>query len=103
MGRGWSILIVVGIVLASIAAAAVIIWQASVHAVPLFYVLGPMMIAIGFGFSLLNLSVSDDYLRQHFGGQENAARMRRMWRDGWIGMLIGVVMIAWQYFVGGSP
>jgi hypothetical protein len=46
------------------------------------------------------LSVSDEYLRQHFGGAENATRMRQMWRGGWVGVLLGTTMIAAQYFLG---
>jgi hypothetical protein len=103
MGRGWATLIVAGILLASAAAAAAIIWQARVHAVPLFYALGALMVAVGVGFSVLHLSVGDEYLRQHFGGQENATRMRQMWRGGWVGVLLGVTMIAAQYFLGGGP
>ena len=103
MGRGRATVIVAAIVLASAGGAAVVIWQAKAHGVPLFYVLGPLMVAIGIGFSALHLSVSDEYLRQHFGGEENATRMRQMWRGGWVGVLIGVAMVAAQYFLGGAP
>src|SRR5262249_6103320 len=72
MGRGRAAVIVTAIFLASAVGAAVIIWQAKAHGVPLFYVLGTLMVAVGIGFSLLHLSVSDEYLRQHFGGGENA-------------------------------
>ena len=103
MGRGRAAVIVTAIFLASAVGAAVIIWQAKAHGVPLFYVLGTLMVAVGIGFSLLHLSVSDEYLRQHFGGEENATRMRQMWRGGWVGALLGVAMIAAQYFLGGGP
>ena len=103
MGRGRAAVIVTAIFLASAVGAAVIIWQAMGHGVPLFYVLGTLMVAVGIGFSLLHLSVSDEYLRQHFGGEENATRMRQMWRGGWVGALLGVAMIAAQYFLGGGP
>jgi hypothetical protein len=58
------------------------------------------MMVLGTGFTLMHLSVSDEYLRQHFGGEENAVRMRQMWRGGWAGVLLGAVMIAFEYFVG---
>ena len=100
MHRTWAALIVVGIVLASAGGAAIIIWQATAHGVPLFYVLGVLIMVIGIGTSVLHLSVSDEYLRQHFGGEENARRMRQMWRGGWVGVPLGVAMIAAQYFLG---
>jgi hypothetical protein len=100
MNRTWSAVIVVGIVLASAAGGVVIVWQAKAHYIPLFYILGPLVTAIGIGFTALHLSVSDEYLRQHFGGDENAKRMREMWRDGWVGMPIGIALVAAQYFLG---
>jgi hypothetical protein len=102
MRRTWEILFVAGIIFASVGAGAIIIWQARAHDVPLFYVLGTLMVAIGIGFSVLHWSVSDEYLRQHFGGDENAARMRQMWRGGWIGVPLGIALIAAQYFLGSS-
>jgi hypothetical protein len=101
MGRGRAAVIVTAILLASVGGAAVVIWQANAHGIPRFYVLGPLMVAIGLGFTALHLSVDDEYLRRHFGGDENAARIREMWRGGWVGVLLGVVMIAAQYFLGG--
>lgn len=103
MGRGRAVVIVAVILLVSVGGAAVVIWQAKAHGVPLFYILGPLMVVLGLGFTALNLSVSDDYLRQHFGGEENATRMRQMCRGGWVGVLIGIAMIAFQYFLGGGP
>jgi|GEM_PF-5270610 len=100
MGRGRATLVVTLIFLVSVGGAAVVIWQAKAHGVPLFYILGALMIVLGTGFTLMHLSVSDEYLRQHFGGEENAARMRQTWRGGWVGVLIGAVMIAFEYFVG---
>jgi len=101
MSRGRAGVIVTAILLASVAGAVVIIWQAKAHDVPRFYVLGPLMVVIGIGFSALHLGVSDEYLRRHFGGEENATRMRQMWRGGWVGVVLGVAMIAAQYFLGG--
>ena len=100
MRRTWAALIVAGILLASAGGAAIIIWQAKAHGVPLFYVLGAFIVVIGIGFSVLHLSVTDEYLRQHFGGEENATRIRQMWRGGWVGVLLGVAMIAAQHFLG---
>jgi hypothetical protein len=100
MHRTWAALIVGGIVLASAGGTAIIIWQAKAHGVPFFYMLGALMVAIGIISSVLHLSVSDEYLRQHFGGDENATRMRQMWRGGWVGVPLGFAMIAAQYFLG---
>jgi hypothetical protein len=100
MNRTWSAVIVVGIVLASAAGGVVIVWQAKAHYIPLFYILGPLVTAIGIGFTALHLSVSDEYLRQHFRGDENAKRMREMWRGGWVGVPIGIALVAAQYFLG---
>jgi hypothetical protein len=91
---------VAGIVLASAGGGVILVWQAKAHFVPLFYVLGPLIVALGIGFSVLHLSVSDEYLRQHFGGEENARRMREMWRGGWVGVPLGIALIAAQYFLG---
>ena len=100
MNRTWATLIVIGIGLASTGGGVFLVWQAKAHDVPLFYVLGPLVVALGIGFSILHLSVSDEYLRQNFGGDENAKRMRELWRGGWVGVPLGVAMIAAQYFLG---
>jgi hypothetical protein len=77
-----------------------IIWLVNVKHVSLRYVLGVLMVAAGVAISLLHCSVSDEYLRKHFGGEENASRVRRLWRGGWVGVLLGVVMIAAEFFLG---
>ena len=100
MRRGTATLVVASIFLVSFGGGAVVIWQAVVHHVPLSYVVGGLAVVIGTGFSLLNAGVTDEYLRQHFGGEENASRMRQLWRGGWVGVLIGAVMIAAEYFLG---
>ena len=100
MKRTWSVLIVAGIVLASAGGGVILVEQAKAHYIPLFYLLGPLVAAMGIGFSVLHWSVSDEYLRQNFGGEENARRMREMWRGGWVGLLIGIAMVAAQYFLG---
>ena len=100
MNRTLSALIVVGIVLASAAGGIILVRQAKAHYVPLFYVVGPLVVIIGICFSVLHWSVSDEYLRRHFGGDENATRLREMWRGGWVAVPIGVALIAAQYFLG---
>jgi hypothetical protein len=100
MGRGKATLIVAVIFLTSAGGAAVVIWQARERGVPLFYLIGGLMVVVGIGFSLLNWGVTDEYLRQHFGREENAQRMRETWRSGWVGALIGAAMIAAEYFLG---
>jgi hypothetical protein len=101
MGRIWVAVLITTILLASAGGAAIIIWQAKAHDVPLFYILGPLMVAIGLVFTFLHFSVSDDYLHRHFGPAENATRIRQMWRGGWVGVLLGIAMIAAEYFLGG--
>ena len=101
MNRTWSAFIVIAMVLASGAGGVILFWQARAHYVPLFYVLGPLVAVIGVIFSVLDRSVSDAYLRRQFGGDdENARRMREMWRGGWVGVVGGVALIAVQYFLG---
>jgi hypothetical protein len=101
MSRGKAALVVASVLLVSAGGAAVVIWQAKAHQVPLFYVIGGLGVALGIGFTFLHLSVTDDYLRQHFGGEENAVRIRQLWRGGWVGVLIGLAMLAAEYFLGG--
>jgi hypothetical protein len=95
--------IVTAILLASAGGSAIVFWQATAHGIPLFYLLGALLVVLGIGNSALHLSVSDEYLRQHFGGEENAIRLRQTWRGGWVGVLLGIAMIAAQYFLGGGP
>ena len=100
MNRTGATILVVGMVIASAAGGVILVRQATAHYIPLFYVIGPLVVAIGIIFSILHWSVSDEYLRQHFGGDENATRMREMWRGGWIGVVGGVALIAVQYVLG---
>jgi hypothetical protein len=100
MRRTWAVLIFAGIVVASAGGAALIFWQANAHSIPIFYVLGGLTIVLGVLFSALHLSVSDEYLRKYFGGDENAARLRQMWQGGWVGVPLGAALIAAQYFLG---
>ena len=95
-------LLVVVILLVSLGGAALVIWQAREYQIPLGYIVGGGMVVIGTGFFILHVSVSDDHLRRHFGGEENAARMRKLWRDGWLGVLIGVALIVAVYFLGAN-
>jgi hypothetical protein len=99
MKRGLAYLFVAFIILLSIGGAGVLIWLTEVQHVPRGYVLGPLFLVIGVGFTALNLGVTDEYLRKHFGGDANADRMRDMWRGGWVGIVIGAGMIAAEYFL----
>ena len=100
MGRRMAGLIVASVLLGSAVLAAVVIWQAKAHHVPHMYVGGVFALVSGIGFFLLNLSVTDEYLRQHFGGEPNASRIRGLWGDGWKLVLIGAALIAAEYFLG---
>ena len=100
MNRTWATLIVAGIVLASAAGGVILVRQANAHFIPLFYVIGPLVVVLGIGFSVLHWSVSDEYLRQHFGGDENARWIRETGRGAWVAVAVGVAMIAAQYFLG---
>jgi hypothetical protein len=100
MGRGAATLVFASIVLVSFALCAVILWQALAHHVPLSYVVGGGVVVIGISFVLLNAGVTDEYLRRHHLSEENVARMREMWRGGWVGVLGGAVLIAAEYFLG---
>ena len=100
MNRTWSGVIVVGMVLAAAAGGVILAWQAKAHDVRLFYVVGPLVMVIGVVFSALHWGVNDAYLRQHFGGDENARRLREMWRRGWVGVPLGAALVAAQYFLG---
>src|SRR5947209_5989568 len=59
-----------------------------------------LWVVVGTGFAFLNAGVTDEYLRKHLGSEENAKRLRQSWRGGWVGVLIGAVMIAAEYFLG---
>ena len=37
---------------------------------------------------------------RHLGGEENASRVRQLWRGGWVGVPIGAAMIAAECFLG---
>ena len=49
MNRFWATLIVVCLALASAAGGVLVAWQAQVHFVPLFYIIGPLAVVIGTG------------------------------------------------------
>jgi len=46
------------------------------------------------------LRLKDAYLRRHFGGDENARRVREVWRRGWVAVPLGAALVAAQYFLG---
>ena len=99
MARGWAILIFVIVLLISAGGIAIVIWQMHVRGFSR-YTVGGLMVVLGIFCCLMNWCVSDEYLRQHFGGEQNARRMREMWRGGWVGIVVGGMMIAAGYFLG---
>src|SRR5262249_34845213 len=100
MGRRRAILIVASIFLVSFVGTGIVVWQLLAPHIPLFYVLGGLVVVLGIGLAIMHLSVTDEYLRQHFGGEENASRMREFFRGGWVGIVVGAVLIAAGYFLG---
>jgi hypothetical protein len=100
MRRSRAVLIVVLILVVSAAFAAILIWQANVREILLMYVLGVGTVVLALGFFTLHLTVSDEYLRREFGGESNATRMRQLWRGAWVGIPLGIAMIAAEFFLG---
>ena len=100
MGRKSAVLVFVSIVVVTVVLCAIVIWQALAHGIRLLSVVGGFAVVIGTLFSILHLSVSDENLRQHFGGEENANRLRKIWRGAWVAVLVGAALIAEEYFLG---
>jgi tetratricopeptide (TPR) repeat protein len=46
---------------------------------------------------VLHLTLSDDFLRRQFG-EPGAGQMRRAWRGGWVGVLLGAALLGLHYF-----
>ena len=97
MGRGLRIVLVASVLLVSAALAGLVIWYFSPRSIR--YGVGALMVAVGTGFTILHLTVRDEYLDRHFG-EPAASRMRQLWRTGWVGVLIGAAMIAAEHFLG---
>ena len=90
MSRGFRVLVVVSVLVASGALAAVLIYQEQVHGVA--PVLGLALLVLGAAGTALHLTVSDDSLRRHVG-EPGAAEVRRFWRKSWVGVLLGVASL----------
>jgi tetratricopeptide (TPR) repeat protein len=97
MSRGLRVLVVACILIVSVALPAVVIWQTEKHGFATKYVAGVVVVALGATFTTLHLTVSDDFLRRHYG-ERGAVQMRRVWRGGWIGVLLGPVLLGLHYF-----
>lgn len=89
-------LVVASILLVAMALPAVVIWQAEAHGVVISYILGAALVVLGTAGLTLHLTLSDDYLRRHFG--EPAADQRRFLRGGWVGVLLGAALLGLHYF-----
>jgi uncharacterized membrane protein len=101
MQRALGILCVTMIVLVSVVSTAILIWQVEAGKISMRsvrYGLGALMIVIGTCFTVLQMTVSDEVLRRYWG-EANVDRMRRTWRGGWIGVLLGAAMIAAAYYL----
>ena len=99
--RPLGILVLACILIVSGGFAAIIIWQAEAGNIShgtTRYLTGGVMVVVGLGLTALHLSVSDERLRMEFGN--SASQIRKLWRGGWIGALIGAAIIAAEYFLG---
>lgn len=87
------------IFVALMALGAAVIWWAEAHRVAFQYALGVGLVVLGVVFTTLRLTLSNDFVRRHFG-ESGAAPARRAWRSGWTGillMLCGLVMLGLLY------
>jgi tetratricopeptide (TPR) repeat protein len=97
MSRTLRVLVVACALIVSVALPAVVFWQAGKHGFATKYVLGVIVVVLGAAFTTLHLTVSDDFLRRHYG-ERGAVEMRRAWRGGWIGVLLGAFLLGVHYF-----
>ena len=95
MSRRLRVLIVVAVLSLSAVCVAVLIWQQQVHGAAL--VSGWVALLAGAIATALHLTVSDTALRRHFG-EPGAGQMRRLWRRGWVMVLLGVASLGLYYF-----
>jgi tetratricopeptide (TPR) repeat protein len=95
MSLGSRVLVVAAILLGSVALAGVVIWQMEAHRVAVPLVLGVMFVVLGAAGMTLHLTLSDDVIRRHFGEPE---QLRRFWRRGWVGVLLGAALLGLDYF-----
>ena len=99
--RPLGILVLVGTLIVSGGVAAILIWQAEAGNIShgtIRYATGGVMVVVGLGFTALHLSFSDERLHKRFGN--SAPQIRKLWRGGWIGALIGTAIITAEYFLG---
>jgi tetratricopeptide (TPR) repeat protein len=96
MSRGLRVLIAACILIVCGAIAAVFIWQTEKLGFATKYMFAVMLVVVGATFTILHLSLSDDLLRRHFG-EQGAVEMRRAWRGGWIGVLLGAALLGLHY------
>jgi len=94
MNRGLRVLIVASIV-AGLVAIVALGWQLAAYG-PSRLVFGVALIVFGAAFTMLHRTLSDAWLRRHFG-EPGAVQMRRGLRGGWIGMLLGAAFIGLHY------
>jgi tetratricopeptide (TPR) repeat protein len=96
VSRGFRALVLALLLTASAALAGAVIWWSEAREGRLQYVLGVGFLALGLVFTTLQLTLSDDFLRRHFG-EPSAGQMRRAWRGGWVGILLGGAMLGVLY------
>jgi tetratricopeptide (TPR) repeat protein len=96
MRRSLRVLIPTSMLIVTLALAAVFIWRLEAHRVVSTFVLGVGFVVLGIACTTLHLTLSDDFLRKQ-AGEVGAAQMRRFWRQGWIGVLLGAGMIGLHY------
>src|SRR5438067_9311168 len=92
MSRGLRVLVVASYLIVLAALAAVVIWQAEAHWAALRYVLGVALVVLGVLFTTLHLTLGDEFLRRHFG-EPAVGEVRRVWRRGWVGVLLGAAWL----------
>src|SRR5262249_18287656 len=63
-----------------------------------FYVLGLGFFVFGAAATTLHLTASDAFLHRHFGDR-GAEEVRRAGRQGWVPMLLGLLMLGTNYWM----
>ena len=96
MGRGVRLAVVVAILVGSAGFAALVIRWAADHPSEFQFGLGLSFVAFGVGPAVLHLTAGDQFLRRHFG-VSGAGRVRRAFRSGWAGVLLGAAMLGLHY------
>lgn len=96
MNRGLRVLIVALILAGLVGLVAVGMSPLEANGVSRQLVMGATFMMLGVTFTTLHLTLSDDWLRQHFK-EPGAVQMRRTLRGGWVGMVLGAACIALHY------